>query len=435
MLWEVIRKNKIKSAIALILMAVWFSCFYAYIWQFIGWAVKQNLKLPLSPFCIGVIIFLSIFAACFLYMKSRPYKISGFKLYKASRKENPRLYNIAEEIAIAAGIKKIPELYILNSKFLNAYACGLNPDKSSIVISKGLLEQLNRDELQAVTAHEMSHIINRDTMYLLCSGLLFEISKAFSEDAFKLILELVSILCHALNFYIFIIIFIMLLLLPFALIGFIGQGICYILFTFISKQREYLADACAVLYTRNPGALASAMRKMEQASKNNIYQKAAEKTNPLIKASFFASVKGDKTHPETENRIKILYEMKSADLNEYERIYEKLKGKNLLPKSALKNAAKIDIIARRADEGFNEAVYSACSLNNIIDNKEQIKTLRENKALLKENIKKHREAENLVRNLAEYKEINCTCGTKLKIPPVYKNQIIICPHCGRKHTI
>ena len=174
-----------------------------------------------------------------------------------------------------------------------------------------------------------------------------------------------------------------------------------------------------------------------QCAKLNRHQIYAEEANLLVKASFFAPVNGDNTHPDTKSRIQILEALQSADLNEYEKIYEKLTGKSLLPKSALKDETKIDIIPPEAGSAggeFNEAAYSACSLNNIIDNKEQINTLRANKALLKENIKKHREIENLVRDLAGYKVINCECGTKMKIPPVYQNTII-CPHCGKKHTV
>ena len=426
-------------------MAMWYSFFYGIIYAFLLCLIflylgkfefseiflkniyydKYNMRFFL--YFAGIIAALLVFIFSFLLNKDKQYEIKGIKSHKITGKKTIyyTLYNIAEEISIAAGMKKVPELYILNSNILNAYTCGVNPDKSSIVISKGFLELLNRSELQGIIAHEISHIINRDTMYLLCAGILFNVSSKFGS--------LFTFRGRAGAP----------LPLPLEALSWLGQSICYILFIFISREREYLADACAVLYTRNPAALASAMHKIEQASKNNMFQNDAEEANLLIKASFFAPVKGDNTHPDTKDRIKILSEMKTTDLNEYEKIYEKLKGKSLLPKSALKDAVKIDIIppplegegARRAGEGFNEAVYSACSLNSLIDNKEQTNTLRENKALLKENIKKHREIEDLVRDLAEYKIINCECGTKLKIPPVYKNQIIICPHCGKKHTV
>ena len=68
-----------------------------------------------------------------------------------------------------------------------------------------------------------------------------------------------------------------------------------------------------------------------------------------------------------------------------------------------------------------------------IQNKEEINIIKENKAHIRENIQRHRKIEDFISILAGYTVINCECGTKLKIPAVYKNQIIICPHCNKKH--
>ena len=205
--------------------------------------------------------------------------------------------------------------------------------------------------------------------------------------------------------------------------------------------------------------------------------------------------------------------MKSADYREYEKQFEKLNNKKLLPESALKNEEKIKINpnfippplegegARSAGEGYTDAfdyslrkeslqtgtarhartlggsqnietnpspltplpqgergntstalpqgargnistalpqgetIFAACSLSSVISDETQMQTIKENKELLNENIKKHREVEDMVQDLAGYTIINCDCCTKLKIPPVYKNQIIICPHCGKKHVL
>ena len=434
MLWEVIRKNKIKSVIALIVTAVWYLFIYgiigfliaiighAYLIYLIGheYNISQtNFRLS---FTIGALIALYVFISSFLHQINKPYKLQNCYIYPCGKKSNKMLYNIVEEIAIASGQSFLPKIYIADSYILNAYSCGIPPKNSSIVISKALLGYLSRDELQGVIAHEMSHIINRDTMYLLCSGLFFNISYAITNffipnketQRFNPIL---------------------------AFISFLGQCICFLLFMFVSRKREYIADACAALYTRYPKGLADALLKIEKfPSINNIYKDIGADANYLVKASFIAPCEKNydsimSTHPSIENRIKILLNMTSAGFREYEKEYRKLCNKKLLPESALKDKKVIPIKKTENKPDISFKTLQACSLGGIIDNKEQIKTLRENKALLKENIKKHREIEDLVRNLAEYKEINCDCGTKLKIPPVYKNQIIICPHCGKKHTI
>ena len=492
MLWEVIEKNKRKSSAALVIMGILASVIdgvlYAVILCIIVHAapifaphkiehytnynitishetVMDEMKTAENTFknkliilyIYGIAAASLIFFLKTLYASSSPWQINDRNIYKAKRTLNKQLYNIVEEIGVSSGLAHLPNIYILNSNILNAYTCGINPNKSAIVISKGLIELLNRDEMQGVIAHEISHILNRDTMYIYCAGILNnnilskltdKLNKFAAEDEFnvKSICFLTAFVCLVVCFYnwdsseylITVLIlanFHWIVYLFINILNFIIKSITNFMFKFISKSREYLADACAVLYTRNPAALASAVQKIEELSKNNIFSSDVLNANQLVKASFFAPVEEDETHPETENRIKILSEMKTADLNEYERIYEKLKGKNLLPKSALKDKKILPVKATEKELNASFKAMQACSLGITIDNKEQTKILRENKALLNENIKKHREIENLVRDLAEYKVINCECGTKLKIPPVYKNQIIICPHCGKKHTV
>ena len=108
--------------------------------------------------------------------------------------------------------------------------------------------------------------------------------------------------------------------------------------------------------------------------------------------------------------------------------------KKLIPQSTLSNSKTLEIKQVEAVQ-LPSSIVAACSLNLAANNKEEINIIKENKEILKQNIEKHREVENLVRNLAGYTHINCECGVKLNIPPVYKNQIIICPHCKRKHAI
>ena len=421
-MWEVIRKNKIKSVIALCVMTVWYSIIYGLICAFFVnvFAMKIELCEDFSPVFIpvGVAIALLIFIVRFVLIKGKPYEINMYSLCKTNRTKHKQLYNVVEEMAVASGIKKIPKIYILNCDILNAYACGFSPENSSIVVSKKLLEILSREELQGVIAHEMSHIINRDTTYLLCSGALYAISAAFTLFFYEGMRSRGKGAAACL---------IMLLL------SLLGQAICFLLFMFISRKREYLADASAARYTRYPKGLADALLKIEKGYSNETIE-----TDNLVKASFIAPLKKKddsltSTHPSTENRIKVLMNMTSADYQEYEKQFEKLNNKNLIPKSALKKSNKIEI--KQVEESQqNVAVMGACALN-LKAKDEQIKLIRENKEVLNQNIQKHREVENFVRDLAGYKVINCECGTSLKIPPVYNNQIIICPHCKKKHAV
>ena len=433
-MWEIIKKNKQKSAIALSVMGVWYCVIYGLIITILIITVlsyfsvdrvgiynylSENSILILPLFLLGIFLALLIFTLKFSSISNKPYEMNGCGIYPINKRKYKQVYNIVEEVAIASGIGTIPRIYILDSDILNAYACGFKPEKSSIVISKKLIEVLSRDELQGVIAHEMSHIINRDTTYLLCSGALFAISAAFSAffysgmrgrgkgAAFFAILFLISIL---------------------------GQGVCFILMMFISRKREYLADACAAQYTRYPKGLADALLKIEKG----VSSKKIENPDNLIKASFIAPLdkKDDwrSTHPSTQNRIKILLNMTSADYGEYEKEFQKLNNKKLIPQSAIQNTEKI-AIKQVQEIKIEPIVAAACALNDTITGNEDIRIIKENKEILDKNIQKHREVENLVRDLAGYSTIDCDCGTKLKIPPVYKNQIIICPHCKKKHAV
>ena len=92
---------------------------------------------------------------------------------KIEKADHPRLYNIVEEMKIASGLEYMPDIYIIDDPALNAFATGRNPKKSAVAITSGLLQKLNRDELQGVIAHEMAHIKNRDVLLMtLCSILL-----------------------------------------------------------------------------------------------------------------------------------------------------------------------------------------------------------------------------------------------------------------------
>lgn len=432
-MWEVIRKNKRKSFFALIVNAIWYSLVYGVICAFLIFSALTYVDrhiyelIPLEYlFTAGVSIALLIFLVKFSIMKGKPYEFGGYELYQTDKNSNRQLYNVVEETAIASGMGFIPKIYILNSKIPNAYACGISPKQSSIVISKGLLELLSRNELQCVVAHEMSHIVNRDTACLLCSGAVYGISSGFT-NIFRAGARGRG-KGAALSFLLY-------------LISLIGQSICYVLFMFISRKREYLADACACQYTRYPQGLADALLKIENAMLHQPFDFSkliAEKADLLVKASFTVPVsdetdKWNSTHPSAQNRIKVLLNMSTADFKAYEKEFQKINNKKLIPERVIKNSKSLDI--KEVKEVKPEAaVAAACALTGIISNNKQAQVIKENKEVLQQNIQKHREVEDFVRDLAGYTVINCDCGTKLKIPPVYKNQTVICPHCKKRYT-
>ena len=170
------------------------------------------------------------------------------------KSDAPQLYNVVEEMAIAAGVP-MPRVMVLETEALNAFATGNRVGHGTIVVTRGLLDTLSRDELQGVVAHEMSHLANLDTRYmvvvgvtvgliaLVCDMLLRSLAWGRSggdkkgSSAALLIVLLIVVAIFA----------------PIA-----AKAVQMA----VSRQREYLADATSVQFTRNPNGLISALGKL-----------------------------------------------------------------------------------------------------------------------------------------------------------------------------
>jgi Zn-dependent protease with chaperone function/uncharacterized tellurite resistance protein B-like protein len=208
-----------------------------------------------------------------------------------------RLVNVVDEMAIASGITP-PEIYVLEEPSINAMAAGLEPSSAAIIINRGALETLSRDELQALVAHEFSHIFNGDMR--LNVKLIGAISGIFSLHLlgrFLLRGRSSSSRGGAPIFFVG---------LGLLILGAVGAFFARIIQAAISRQREFLADATAVQYTRNPQALIGCFRKiLGNSSGSNVNSTAA----PEVSHMFFSSFASDswfQTHPPIEDRIRAI---------------------------------------------------------------------------------------------------------------------------------
>jgi heat shock protein HtpX len=212
-----------------------------------------------------------------------------------ARSENKRVYNLVENLCISVGMQ-MPQVNLIEDDSLNAFATGLNPKTFTISLSRGIIDKLDDHELESVIAHELTHIRNRDVRLLIISIVFVGIFAFISETLFR-----------SMRF------------------GSIGRGkkgsgggiliamilafvgyIIAMLFRFaLSRKREYLADAGSAELTRNPLALASALRKIsvdptiEAVKRNDVAQMFIENSSVSF-TSLFA------THPPIEKRIEIL---------------------------------------------------------------------------------------------------------------------------------
>jgi heat shock protein HtpX len=214
----------------------------------------------------------------------------------------PQLYNVVDEMAIAAGVP-MPKVMVLETDALNAFATGSKPGSGTIAVTRGLLTSLSRDELQGVVAHEMSHLANLDTRYMVVVGVT---------------VGLIALVCDMLlrslawgrggrssssdkkggGAVILIILLIVVAILAPIAAKFVQMA--------VSRQREYLADATSVRFTRNPSGLISALGKLaEKAEPFPGVSRATQHLFIVNPVQTFTSKSSAllATHPYIEDRI------------------------------------------------------------------------------------------------------------------------------------
>ena len=231
--------------------------------------------------------------------------VSGAR--RITHDEEPQLWNVVEEMTIAGGLGRPPAVYVIDDQAPNAFATGRDPAHSSIAVTRGLLEKLNRDELQGVVAHEMSHVRNYDIRFATLIGILVGLIALVADlflrarwfggggrrsgdggGAAGAVFMLVAIL--------------------FALLAPLAARIVQFA---ISRRRELLADATAVELTRNPLGLAGALQKIaDDPAKLRMGNRATAHlyiANPLRKVKEVSGLFD--THPPIQQRIGLLLAM------------------------------------------------------------------------------------------------------------------------------
>lgn len=218
-----------------------------------------------------------------------------------TRLENKRVYNLVENLAIASGMP-LPRINIIEDDSLNAFASGINSRSFTVSLSRGIIDKLSDDELEAVIAHELTHIRNRDVRLLIISIVFVGIFAFVSETLFRSMRF--GRIGRSKKGGAAILIALLL-----ACVGYLIAS----LFRFaLSRKREYLADAGSAELTKRPLSLASALRKIsvdptiEAVKRKDVAQlfiqnpRLIEKKNSLSLSSLFA------THPPISKRIDIL---------------------------------------------------------------------------------------------------------------------------------
>ncbi len=294
MLYKQIEQNKRKTLLLMLLFSVTVLV--------IGWAVGYLfMGDSLSGIIITLIILAIYMPVTYMTANSQVLRMSGAR--EISHEDNPMLFNIVEELSIAARIP-MPKIYIVNDPAPNAFATGTKPEKGAVAFTSGLLERLNREELEGVAAHEIAHIRNYDIRLMtVCIALVAVIAIIADIGARTLFFRGGRNRNQKTHPALLIVALVLIILAPIA-----AQFVHFA----VSRNREYLADATAVEFTRNNVGLKNALLKISQSPEEVKGAKDATAamyiSNPLRKnrkrkGSWMA------THPPIESRIERLENM------------------------------------------------------------------------------------------------------------------------------
>ena len=397
-MWEQIRDKQVRSVILVTALG--------FMLILLGSFLGQTL---LGDWSIGLLLALLIWIVMTLvgYFQGDSILLSLSNARKIGPDDMPRVYNVVEEMKIACGLEKMPDIYIVDDPAMNAFATGRDKNHASLAVTSGLLQKLNRDELQGVVGHEMAHIRNRDVLLMaMCSVLLGTIviiawygsrvlffgggtrRSSSGGGSAQIIILLVAVA-----------------LMIFAPI------MAQFIYLAISRKREYLADASSALYTRYPEGLASALEKIaastEQLKSANNATAPMYILNPFRKSGRVAEDLSS-THPPISERIRILRAMAgNPSLAGYESAYNQSHkgGGSIIPRSALVAG---DAAVKRDAEGAG---------------------------LTPAEKERAREASDVLWKMHKYREITCNCGLKFKIPPDFHSNSFTCPRCNTVHHL
>lgn len=318
--------------------------------QYIGIQTQQSrnnfrstILLVLFPCLVGALVYLFCYLLVMLtqeqyvdasrmdivnrfFTESIPYIISGVLIWfliayfantsiiKAAtgarpleRMENKRIYNLVENLCMSQGIK-MPKINIINDNSLNAYASGINERTYAVTLSRGIMEKLSDEELEGVIAHELTHIRNHDVRLLIISIVFVGIFSMLAQIAIRSIYysSLGSRNRDSKGNGTIIILLIALIV---AAIGFFFGSLMRFA---ISRKREYMADAGSAEMTKNPLALASALRKIsadpdiEAVEREDVAQLFIQNPGKQSKSALSGLSGLFATHPPIEKRIAIL---------------------------------------------------------------------------------------------------------------------------------
>ncbi len=330
---------------------------------------------------------------------------------KIEHADAPQLFNVVEEMVIASGLGKMPDVYVIPDDRPNAFAAGRKPETRVVCVTSGLLRLMRRDELQGVIAHEIGHHKNGDPALMILMGVMMgaivmladlflrgmfygggrRSSSKSKNDGGQIILLVLAIV-----------------------LAILAPILAQMMYFACSRRREYLADASAARFTRYPEGLASALEKITVQAQGN--RQASRVLAPMYIVNpmeALAAVGLFSTHPPTSNRVEILRSMGGGvGYVDYDAAYRKITG-------------HAGCIGKRTLSEDTPSAPRAAS-------PEGAALVPETREAVAE---RSQEVGALMGRLDGLTQMRCPCGVGIKVPPGSTWDSIPCPRCGRDNPI
>ncbi|MBN1852997.1 MAG: M48 family metalloprotease [Pirellulales bacterium] len=399
-MWEQIERNRRRSRIIVTAMGM--------ILVGVGMALGMFFSGQQQGALVGGVAALGIWLVLWLFSHSQGDDVLLRMAHarQIEKRDHPQLYNIVEEMSIAAQLPKVPRVFIVDDPSPNAFAVGRDPQKAAVAVTIGLLRLLDRDELQGVVAHEIGHIKNRDVALMTTAGIMLGAIVILADIGLRVMwygggsrrsrdhsgggggAQVILMLIAA----------VFLILSPI---------LVQLIYFALSRRREYLADASGAMYTRWPEGLASALEKLGMASIPQADQSRVTApmyiVRPLREGERRNLASAFSTHPPLEKRIQVLRGMGgNVDFQAYDRAYSKVLGDHVVGARTLAGTESIPANA--------PADLSA----QPIPPTERL-----------------RAASDAFLAGAGYQRVPCHhCGAVLKIPKARQGRLSACPRCG-----
>jgi heat shock protein HtpX len=335
---------------------------------------------------------------------------------KIEHADAPQLFNVVEEMVIASGLGKMPDVYVIPDDRPNAFAAGRKPETRVVCVTSGLLRLMRRDELQGVIAHEIGHHKNGDPALMILMGVMMGAivmladlflrgmfygggrrSSSSSKDKNDGAQILLLVLAIAL--------------------AILAPILAQMMYFACSRRREYLADASAARFTRYPEGLASALEKITVQAQAQVKRQDSRILAPMYIVNplqALAAVGLFNTHPPTESRVHILRAMGGGvGYVDYDAAYRKITGgSGCIGKRTL---TEDTAAAPRAASPEGPALAAEDTREAVAD--------------------RSRDGSDLMGRLDGLTQMRCPCGVGIKVPPGSTWDSIPCPRCGRDNPV